>query len=556
MNWIDKLRNVVTMRSQDFHKLKSPDGQTLIQQSEMIKFHFGENVNEERVRSFLKTKSPNQSPEEFNYEVSNFQVTTQRIVMKLAGMFTKVISPANYSYELSIDYKYPLYGDLHNFYSTIYLNSCLIDPNGVRVTKPYKIPTTSEGNFDDSKEISAIDIIVPFERIITFSEDELVVISSEKITLDNGRFGLVVEEYTLDTYRKYIQVGKWSEFSFELEIEINHNAGIALWNKLGCDPFITDSGEMLYRSPLSYVLPDLNLYLKNDSNLFVSTQGRLFAERIEIGDQQCVKCNGSGFTIKDGQKHTCGHCDGTGVEPRLGKLSTKYINITAMNEENRKYMIDSIRYVAPPQAPLEFVDKFLKEKEAKIYEAMNLHLTSKENETATGKRIDRDEQHTLLQRFSDALYNSMELSIIGIYAYMNKEPEFVLTRPVTFDRKSEEDLLKELNESQGLNSTINANASIQFVQQRYGEESLVNEDIKLQIVADRLFNHKLEEKISLVGAGLAESWEVYLSTSFAYILSNLRDELKGKEIKEQVVILQTYARENAAKTNRGTDSIL
>lgn len=548
MTWIEELKKVVNSRKTELKALKSVDAQNLITESEIIKFHFGENVTEERVRDFLKSKSPNQSEAEYKYELLNFQVTTKRIMMKLAGMFTKVINPANYSLKIDENLKYPKYSSLHDFYSTVYLNSCLIDPNAIRVTKPYFIPTTTSGDFDDTAEIQVFDDIVPFERIISISDTELVVASSERIQLENNQKGLIIEVYGLDTYQVYEQRGKVNDFEFENTITIVHNAGQKLWNKLGCDPFITEKGELLYRSPLSYVVPDLNTYLKNDSNLFVSTQGRLFAERIEIGDAPCMSCNGAGYHIVNDTKHTCQTCNGTGLQPRSDKLTTKFININALDDDARRYAIDSIRYVAPPQAPLEFVKEFLKEKEAQIYEAMNLHLTSKENETATGKRIDRDEQHTLLQRFADALFASMELSIIGMYVYAKKEQDFVLNPPVTFDRKSEKDLLSELNESKELNSTLTTNSQLNFAAQRYGEESQTYQDLLLQVSADRLINFSLQEKISLVGSGLAEDWEVYLSNSFVYIIEKLRNELEGKELSQKIEIIQEYA-----KANRGVN---
>jgi hypothetical protein len=497
-----------------------------IKLAQSLRFHSSIEVDEKKAKEFLKTKAPNQSKEEFAYELANFQIWTSRIYNKCERAFDKVINPSIYS----VEYEFELdgYDSLHTFFNSIFIKKALQDPNSVRVTEPTKYQTYENENgtfIDDSQPIKCTPKIIDIDKIIINNDTEFAYIKEET------REAVKVAYFDLNSYSIVTYDIKNKSTSVTLKIE--HNFEVKTWQTVG---YIYEvlTNDYYFASPLSNILPDMNDYLKNRSNLTVGMQSRIFADRIEIGDKSCTVCVGKGHIFNDdGHKVECNHCNGSGIEPRSGLTTTKWINVNELDPQAASVMKDSISYITPPLSPMEFVKNFCNELEQMIYKSLAISLSSEMDKTATEVSIDRSEHQSQLMAFANQLYDHYENAIIEFNLYSGNEG-YTLVRPISLSLLSQADLIKELTESK---DTIGA-ALIEneYIEKRFGE----NRRIEIYKITDSLRGKTIEQKASLLTLELVSKWQVILSIKFDYFYDLIESEsdfdmLTNDEISQLII---------------------
>jgi hypothetical protein len=520
-----------------------------------IELHYSDEVGD-KAKKILKEKAPNQSKEDYHYELSNFRIWSRRIVLKQMGMFAKVANPNNYSYTTSdedlneyLDNKYPFYGNFKNYVSSSLLDGKLLDSNSVRVTKPFMLPSSEiDGEFmlDDTQNIKAIDEVFESKRVVHYQEEELFIgLSNDKSEViynkRKEKTGLIFEVYDRDTIYHIKQKGKKTDWLFDIEIYYTHSFGFLPANQVK-GKLIIKNGKSIFNSPLNFITDELDSYLKISSNLNTALMSRVFAERIEVIDHDCLDCRGTGeiYELLNGEEtaKTCTTCHGTRTLPRPSAISTKFIKPDAANPEKNSLMYPGVTYVAPPIEGLAFLDKLKKEKEQEIYQTLNQKLTSStatgKEQTATGEQIDREEQYTMLMQFVSQLFESVNLSLKAHTMYWSMDATYQLTEPVSYNIRTEEDLNREINDSDNTPSALRIDVYKQFVQKRFSKDATVRKYLSLISKVDRLFGMSPSEKQSSM---TAKQWELILSESIVNFIENIDGfEDMTTEVKKSTLI--------------------
>lgn len=508
--------------------------------ADRIELHYSDEVGE-KAKKILKEKAPNQSKEDYQYELNNFRIWSRRIVLKLMGSFSKVANPNNYSFVTSDEdlneylyNKYPFYGSFKNYVSSGLLDGKLLDSNAVRVTKPFYLPMSEidgEQVFDDTQNIRSIDEIFESKRVVYYQDEELFIgLSNETTIVEYGGrkvdIGLVFEVYDRNSIYHIKQVGKKTDWRFTIDLFYQHNFDLLPANQVKGKAIIKD-GHILYNSPLNFVTDELDSYLKISSNLNTALMSRVFAERIEVIDHDCLECNGIGKVFEmDGEgvevSKTCPSCHGTRTLPRPSATSTKIIKADMSNPDATKTLYPGVTYVAPPIEGLDFLDRLKKEKEQEIYQTLNQKLTNSitdgKEQTATGEIIDREEQYTMFMQFVGQLFESIDLSIKAHTLYWSSSATYNLTEPVSYNIRTEDDLSRELNQSDGTPASIRLDVYKQYIQKRFSKDATIRKYLNVISRVDRLFGMSPSEKQSSL---TAQPYELVLSESIVNFIENI-----------------------------------
>lgn len=527
-----------------------------IRLAERIDLHYDDTTTSEKAKNFLKEKAPNQSPEEFEYELRNFRIWSRRILLKIMGMFGKIANPNNYDFTVSdeelseyLNTDYPFYGSFKNYISSALLDGKLLDSNAVRVTRPYFMPTLEKDGkivFDDTQNIKSIDEIYESKRVVHFDDDNLFIgLSTEKSIVKyrsrEDQIGLIFDIYDKNGIYRLVQYGEKIDYNFNFEVFYMHNMGFLPCNQLKGKQIVRE-GKILYNSPLNFITDELDSYLKISSNLNTGVLSRVFAERVEVIDHDCVTCRGTGVEQIDVDGEisdvTCRTCNGTTALPRPSVMSSKIIKTNETNPEAFNQLYPGLTYVSPPVDGLDFLDKMKKEKEQEIYQTMNHKLTnsvtSGKEQTATGEKIDKEEQYTMLMQWADQLFESVDLSLRAHCGYWQLGTEYTLIKPISYNIRTEDDLNKEIDGSDNLPSSMRSDIYKQYVTKRFAENSTIRKYLDDISRIDRLFGMSPNEKKS---SQSVQMWELILSESIVFFIESIENfESMSFEARKEALI--------------------
>ncbi len=489
--------------------------------------------------NLFREKAPFQEQIEFEWLKANYRSISNIVPNEFFGVTNRIFNRNNWSIQYRgfdelqeyLDETYPIYKDFFGFYATSLFKKQIVDPNGVVTVKPYRPETNEEGQILTDQEVRPIATYHSTFQNIAFSEDEfLLVLTDRKTFVEQGgkqqKVGLVYEFYDKEWIREIRQVGKRSDFTFEVIDFFFHDLGFLPARPLGNDPEII-KGEIFFRSKIQSVVDPLDIVSLDNSTLQLSKGKTAYPIKI-APEEPCDNehCN-NGF-INDGEGETrCGRCNGTGnlhsdspsttyrVRQPRGLDSDKNLQDTVMNPP--------IQFVSPDPEILTFLDTQIDKNMDKARSLLRLNKQTDEananlQTTATGAAIDRDDQFAFIKGFSNDGFELMEwlIDTQGKMRFGDRYEKPVITEPDSFAIRTSQDITREIAETKesGIPDVYTDQLIKEAMDKRFNMDELNQKIIDLQIFSDKIVNKNEKEISTLIAQQRLLKWEIVLHDSF------------------------------------------
>lgn len=466
----------------------------------------------------LKTKAPNQSPEEWEYQMGLYESYTNSTWGRAKNK-TKIISnEQNYSItgwdEEQKRYFYEDYPNYHNivdYFFDIVRDRKLDYPNEVLVIEPAFIPGEydEDGNFkpDQSELIKPVAVIIKEKDIIDFIDNEYLLVLSEddlKYTVAGTEYegGLKFHFYDKNQIIEIKQIGFDNNHvpTFEYVVIYEHNWGWLPARKLQGRPVKTDDGRVLYHSPFAEAIPDLNDVIRMSATRSMSVNKMAYPVIIAVVDpcnysdlSTGSRCNGGRIMLANGSHGTCPNCNGTGKASNHSPTGVYEVIARTQNglADNILPMTPPVQFAAPSSDILDYLGRIIEEKKKSAFG----HLFESEDAnaaTATGKELEKEEFISFLVQFSNELFSLMAFTIEAI-GYMRYGNDFVnpsITKPKSFSFKTNADITLEIGDAKknGLPSVYTQRLITESNTTRFNTSKTSESELEFTYRIDRLWN--------------------------------------------------------------------
>jgi hypothetical protein len=528
----------------------------------------------------FRSKAPNETPQEFEYrkhlhkamgsitrpywekalqEINriwnekNYTIAFGEV--KKAG-FDKV-QPSEYFFD-----KYPTYGNIEAFFSSVVTEQKINDPNALLCIKPYR-------------EVSETEMEEPFAFIVhcadvfAFKDGEhALILSAEKSkVLFNSREvleGLVFYYYDRDAIYKIYQAGKKTDYQFIYELYFEHNLDELPCYKLLGKPHQCET-HVYYESYFGPAIPALNDALVDNSTMRISKFSHAFLQRWEYA-QDCdnVDCENGYVRIGDGKgTRLCDRCKGTGKTTYLSPMSVIQVNPpnkARITEDTTDMHIPPAGYIDLNPEILKFLGEQTDANISKAFEMLNLEISLtkvKGSETALGKQIDREGLFAFLLKISKELFQLLEKTIdfMGRMRYGDAWEGVTIVYPQNFAIRTDADLTRELAEAKknGLPDAVIKELMVSYVDTRFNNDARGKQFFSLIINADPLVTYTPAEIASFKALNIFAAWEVYLHNNIRKLVQQLAVEegFFDRPYLEQETDLIALAKSEYQKENPG-----
>ena len=508
-------------------------------------------------KELLKSKAPNQTPEEWEYQRGIYEQYT-RSQWGRAMNRTKIIgNKQNYSIKINDPEQerfffedYPAYHSLPSFFFDIVREAKINFPNQLMVIEPAEIPGSynENGEFipDQSVMVEPIVYIIAEKDIIAYKENQYSLILTGYDANKNPIFKYFD--------RSGIYVLTRIKDKYEARLIYKHNWGYVPCRKLGGKPIYLKDG-VLYESYFAEAIPELNGVIRLSSNLDMSTLANCFPLRIERVDN-CSYRTDSGEFCRGGQiwqndKYVnCPSCHGTGKASRYSPTGVKEVQPPDTVGGETIGINDIVTFVSPPTEAIEAMREQIKAKEEKAF-AFIFKTSDKVQNTAYGAELEKDEFHSFILQFSNELFDLMEFAIegIGFMRYMNDFAGFSISRPTSFNFRTSSDITAEIKMAKdgGLPSAYTQELLFQSTETRFNSNDEAEENIKLAIDLDPLWGISALELRTFVNISVTVE-EVIIHqqiTSFIQMAKFQHENFMELDRGAQYDIIYGYAQEKA-----------
>lgn len=498
----------------------------------------------------LKDKAPNEDPKEFEYRKGIYQQRTLPYWNKALTTINRIWNPQNYaviwktnddiseSAQEFFEKEFPNHENVISYFQSVVTPYKIKDPNAVILISPEKIPTKS--TFDDAgNEILVIDdtqliepeaCIYPSENVMIFEDDYVVIKSYDKSEVKNGN--TVVKEgiifYITDesVIYKVKQVGIKKDFEFTFEEYYRHDLGYIPAQRLKGKPVEKD-GEQYYHSYFMDAVPYLNISVCNGSTLDMSVYAHAFPERWEYVED----CPGEqGFPCINGQcgdsdnLHQCSTCKGSGKLYKHSPLGVFEIKEGGkFDNPNSQVPIPPFGYVAPEISILEFLKKQIDDDIKSAFSFLNIDVSTSNvsgpQDTALGKKIDREELFASIMTISNELFDTLKFVIktSGEMRYGQSFESPTIKKPHDFSIRSESDLTEELSTAKtaGLPDLAVRKMIKSLMDLRFNTSQDVNRIVDIIMTVDRIATMSSLDINANISTGRVAKWEAILHDSIS-----------------------------------------
>lgn len=552
-----------------------PNYKTAARYAERIKIHSETGCFPEQL---FKNRYPNQTDKEFEYMKSNYKQNTLPVFVDYISTITRPFSDGNWNIEYSeetpafiksketfqeyVEVDIEVVKSLKDFVKGLLPTLKSVDANGVIAVKPEAIYTITddagETFIDDSRLLHPQPYYYPTLQVlsdIAYDDDYFILESTEKskVTYDGMtvKRGHIFEVYDEDTIWRVEQVGKFTDYKFQIYEYYRHGSGRIMATRLkGIPQYL--NGSYLWQSPFMYACDLLDLALINANYLQCSLANTMFPYRVMIGNKCDYKekdsdgnfwaCDG-GRIFSGGSYHECSSCHGTGLKDRVSPTGVMLLNPSDMNSEGDvKFSGKAMEYVSPETAASEFVMKKIESDLSKAYEVIKAKRMTQATGlgldpargTATESILDVKAQYAAVKLFADqafAIYDFL-LSAIGIQRYGNKFSKPVLISPTSFDFNTEADYLNQITAATNAKvpPSVIAKLIAKYLETIYYNQKKTAKIYDLISVTDRLFVLSQDDILMKLNKNLVQPWEVVLHDSALQFVEQLQMENASIEV--------------------------
>lgn len=523
----------------------------------------------------LRTKAPNQSPEEFKFARDNFRQTTLPLFSDYLNTVGRALSDDNWSMEFNGEAtnapdhprtyfdRLPNFGSVRAWVRDYLLKVKTLDPMGLVIVLPTEldtVPGEEPGTFivRPGSEVRPLPHYYPVESVWHYEAQRLAIVqTTERSVVEfNGKpspTGIVLLVIDEANAWKATQVGKAVDLQFALVPYLApHLAGSMPATQLKGTPTVKADGRIVWESPYAAAQEPLDLAAIDANNLQLIKLGSVFPHKVMLGEDcdfvdqqheaQCVRGritwiedleNGGSRT----HETTCPKCKGTGMVGRMGPLGQLLVRPPQRGQDGETVALgEALYFVSPDTATLDFLRK---EVEANTNQARRiLHLESERGlmaggdaATATEKGLDAKATIAFVRPIADQVFDLLA-SVIDWAAserYADRWEGVAITKPTSYDLRTEADYLAELKAAAeaGIAPALLEAIQWRYIQNRYASDPgtlFALEDIAK---ADRLFGMGWQQLQAMQQQGTVEPWEIVLHFSALSLFDNLAREDKG-----------------------------
>ena len=443
---------------------------------------------------------------------------------------------------------YPGYNSIINYFQSIVTDWKLRDPNAVIAVKPRMIPLKNDSNsdlkFDDTKLIEPVCLIYRSEQIMTFDETHLFVLTDQKSEVISGdkkvNEGLIFEFYDNENIWTISQTGEKTDNKFQIEIYYNHSLNyLPCWKLKGKS--LQRLNDILYYSYFMSAVPNLDAVTCNYSNLDMSFYFCVYPHKWEIVEKCNVKGCVNGMVFVDGKEIQCKSCSGTGKMKMTSPTGVTQIQMrTNISPGAGDVPIPPFGFVSPPVDALRLIREQIQQDIAESFSFLNINVSPSNvvgSETALGKMIDREELFSFLLKISSELFELLSNTIqaIGQMRYMDNFTMPEIKPPVTFEIRSEKELIEEINQARESDLPLPAFKLLinEWIRKRFNNNIHIEKIIDIVFRYDSLITFTEQEIAVKFGSKQIELWEVILHKDIYKYLEDM--DLEDKKIGEKLI---------------------
>lgn len=527
----------------------------------------------------LKTKAPNQSAEEWEYQMGLYESYTNSTWGRAKNKTKIIANEQNYAIDGWDDEQkkyffedYPQYHSLIDFFFDIVRDRKIDYPNEVLVIEPEFIPGEydEEGNFkpDQSEMIRPVAVIKKEKDIIDYIDNEYLLVLSEDdmeyyVAGNEYHNGLKFHFYDKDRIIEIKQNGfdKYHVPTFDYIVVYEHNWGWLPARKLQGKPVKNDDGRILYHSPFADAIPDLNDVIRMSATRSMSVNKLAYPIIIAVVDPcnysdlaSGARCNGGKIMNSTGSFGVCPQCNGTGKQSNHSPTGVYEVVARTQNGlgDNILPMTPPVQFAAPSSEILEYLGNIIEEKKKSAF----WHLFESEDAnaaTATGKELEKEEFISFLIQFSNELFSLMAFTIEAI-GYMRYGSEFVMpsiTKPKSFSLKTNADITAEIGEAkkQGLPSIYTERLITESNATRFNTSPTSEAELDLTFRIDRLWNLDSLTIRAMIGVTCTKL-DAIIHDSISTFIKNAQadnDNFWELDFEAQKAIIMGYANIEASK---------
>lgn len=472
----------------------------------------------------LTSRRPNEDPDVQKYRLSIYEPITKGSMNRAIDKLFRIFQNANFSISVSDElntYLTERKFDGQYFYSYIQkfvVRRMIEDPNGWLVWIPI-----GEGLTNPAVKVDAEPVLIMSDQIKVLEPGLLTWQSMDEHSpvMSNGKSqmtGLVYYSLTDTQFLKHIQVGQAIDKRFETVVIYQHDIGAIPGVILGGD--LTD--EHFFDSYFSAFVPFANEAIRQYSDWTAVMTTSAFPYREEIAEN----CNGKGcrdgivFNHETEEHETCGICKGTG---RV--ISRSPFGVFLREKANPALGVDGdvngpmIRFISPDVSIIEYSGQAWQTLLKKAEESLHLNVID-ESQSGVAKMIDREDSFSQLTKISNNIFDEIIFkSLLFIEKYRNViEPMSpVITKPISFSMKTEDDLIDELNKLTDKNAPIAflVESTKDLARKRFSGNKSVSRMVEVLVSYDPIFHLNTKDKQMLLAAGSIKKDDLIRSL-FAY----------------------------------------
>lgn len=497
----------------------------------------------------LKEKAPNELPHEFNYRKQIYRPITVPYFHKAVNVAGRVWNRQNYEIrfgnieqERYFNEDYPRFGSIETYFQQIVTFVTLTDPNAVLGIMPVGLEYFEDGTFNDTVEVKPTAYCFKSKKVWGWKDEEYAIIRAEhssKVHLGSEKKevedGLVFYIFDKNEILIATQVGKKSDYTFDIELYYRHNMGVLPCVRLG-GISVQEDGDYYYHSFYTPAIPALDQAVNDFSTLQMSKFSHAFLQKWEYVDE-CDKCNGSGqveeaLGFEDKVAIACSNCGGTGTRRMFGPLSVYQVQAPNRftTETETKIQIPPAGFIDVKHEILDFLNKQVITNIQMAFELLSIDVMNNEKisgrETATGKAIDREELYSFLLSFSGVVFSDFQFAInmIGRMRYGDSWQQPAMRYPQNFEMRTDAELTTEIKNAPSFSRAMLAQ---QYLDTRFPIEEVKSAIMKLSVKVDPYFNLDAKEVMMLSASGIIEKWEAIMHFKIESIIRDLVYEDEG-----------------------------
>ena len=500
-------------------------------------------------------RAPSETPEEFDYRKGCYQSVTKSPWARLCNSTGSVMHNVTLTVddEGATDYlntDYPAYpsGFLAWMREVVQPIKCS-QPNAVLVSSVARPPV------EDTELPEAVAVLYTTENVVEFNREYFIGVVSRTMpvkhgntTVNEGLQFCVIDDIL--EYR-YTQIGKKTDWTFELTLYYQHDLGRLPADQLKGIPEYLDK-RILWVSFFDNALPYLNKAAVEASTLDAIITKHGFPVRAYYEeDCDAVGCD-HGY-VTDGEtgiKSKCMACGGTGKKGGFNAFRDYTHKPPGRLDSDAQPTFPGMAYVAPGFEPMEFLNRRLDGLIEKAGHAVSFDISgqSGQPETATKHRNDKQEQYKTLSRFAAQLYNLIEKTARDLVdiRYLNNDFTLTLTRQSDFDIRSPQELSEEIKEARDaglpqyiISELIRSNATL-----RMSDDEYIAKLLTLSEYVDPLHGTPAD-KVAVVASRGFQPWQIALHNQFNALVNQLLTEDDGfldLAIADQAARIEAKAR--------------